>query len=105
MKTCNPRARTTRARGPLARGILLALCFSVARVTAVAASNSAWKSLLQGKDLSSWEVLLGRAHLSDTIPGLARNPDGTYLEQIGLGRDPTGVFTFLAVHGAHCPAA
>lgn len=96
MKICNPRTRTTRARGPLARGILLALCFGVAIVTALAASNSAWKSLLQGKDLSNWEVLLGRAHLSDTIPGLARNPDGTYLEQIGLGRDPTGVFTLLA---------
>src|SRR6187551_2507742 len=92
MKPCDLRVRETKTGRSLAGGVLLALLFGVG--TAVA-GDGGWKPLLQGKDLSGWEVLLGRPHVSDTVPGLARNPDGTYVEQIGLGRDPVDVFTLL----------
>lgn len=93
MKTCDSCGRKTRTGWFLAKGALLTL---VLGVVAAAASDAAWQPLLHGKDLSGWEILLGRPHLIDTVSGLARNPDGTYVEQIGLGRDPVGVFTLLA---------
>jgi hypothetical protein len=92
MKPSDSRVQETKPRRSLAKGTLLALSFAVAAV----AGDDTWKPLVQGKDLSAWETLLGRPHASDTIPGLARNSDGSYVDQIGLGRDPVQVFTLLS---------
>jgi hypothetical protein len=64
-----------------------------ANAAAQAAAN--WTPLFNGRDLSGWETFLGKPHQSVEITGLPRNDRGEYLEAIGVGRDPEGVFSIV----------
>jgi hypothetical protein len=58
-----------------------------------------WQPLFNGRDLSGWETYLGKPHRSMDVPGLKRDTDGTYLEPVGLNKDPLGVFKIATVDG------
>ena len=53
-----------------------------------------WTPLFNGRNLDGWETFLGRPHRSSDVAG-ARNENGEYVEAIGTGRDPKGVFSIV----------
>lgn len=71
--------------------LLAGLLLSGAAVPAQ--TQSGWTSLWNGKDLDGWTTWMQRPSASSEVPGLKRDADGRYLEPIGSGRDPLGVFT------------
>ncbi len=62
-------------------------------------SETKWKSLWNGRDLSEWSTWLHRPHPSSEVPGLSRGADGKYQDFIGSGRDPLGVFSIVKEDG------
>jgi hypothetical protein len=52
-----------------------------------------WTSLWNGTNLDGWTTWMRQPDRSSNVPGLKRDADGRYLEPIGSGRDPLGVFT------------
>ncbi len=62
-------------------------------VAVPAQTQSGWTSLWNDKDLDGWTTWMQRPSASSEVPGLKRDADGSYLEPIGSGRDPLGVFT------------
>lgn len=68
-------------------------------LSSLVAQEAPWRSLFMG-DLSAFETWLGRPHRSDSIEGLARDPQtGNYLENVGLNRDPVGVYSVVQLEG------
>jgi Domain of Unknown Function (DUF1080) len=57
---------------------------------------SGWTPLWNGKDLTGWTTWIQKPSASSNVPGLKRDADGKYLEPIGSGRDPLGVFTIAS---------
>src|SRR5919107_2993288 len=54
---------------------------------------SEWTPLWNGKDFDGWTTWIAKPSPSSDVPGLTRDADGKYLEAIGSGRDPLGIFT------------
>jgi hypothetical protein len=69
------------------------------RVHADRQGQPPWTPLFNGTDLSGWETFLGRPHKTTDVPGLPRDERGEYREAIGVGRDPTGVFSIVQADG------
>lgn len=63
-----------------------------------AAASAAGRTLFDGT-FDGWETWLGRPHESIDLPGLARDADGKYTEELGLDRDPLGVYTIVDLDG------
>lgn len=63
------------------------------------AADSAWRSLFNGRDLSGWESFISRPQPMWEVPGVARDAAGNYVENIGVDRDPLGVFTVVQQDG------
>jgi hypothetical protein len=56
-------------------------------------------ALFNGTNLEGWETFLGRPHRSSDLAG-ARDERGEYVEPLGVGRDPKGVFSIVTLDGA-----
>jgi hypothetical protein len=82
-------------------GRLLALPLACLPPTIVMASQDerGWTPLFNGTSFDGWETFLGRPHRSSDVAG-ARDERGEYLEPIGVGRDPKGVFSIVTLDGA-----
>ena len=80
---------------------LLAVPLACLRPAIVLASQNdgGWTPLFNGKNFDGWETFLGRPHRSSKVAG-ARDERGEYVEPIGVGRDPRGVFSIVTVDGA-----
>jgi hypothetical protein len=65
----------------------------------ISAAETAWRPLLNGKDLTGWETYMAKPDPTWEVPGLKRGADGKYLEPIGRNRDPLKVFTVETVDG------
>jgi hypothetical protein len=70
----------------------MGLLLSVSGTTA----QSEWTSLWNGKDLNEWTTWMRQPEPTSNVPGLKRDASGKYLDPIGSGRDPLGVFTVSA---------
>ncbi len=57
--------------------------------------EDAWVPLFNGRDLVGWDTFLGKPHPTTDVPGLARAPDGSYAEVVGVNRDPRRVFSVV----------
>jgi hypothetical protein len=57
--------------------------------------QSGWTPLWNGRDLDGWTMWMRQPEPSSSVPGLKRDADGKYTEQIGSGRDPLNVFTVV----------
>jgi hypothetical protein len=57
-----------------------------------------WRLLFDGTSFDGWETFLGRPHRSSDVPG-TRDARGEYVEPIGVGRDPKGVFSIVSLDG------
>lgn len=55
-------------------------------------------SLERTRDLSEWSTWLDRPPASD-VPGMEKGADGKYVDVVGHGRDPLGVFSVVEVDG------
>src|SRR5687768_7218126 len=83
------------------RGLLAAssaAAFSAASGLAVAAPPR-WRKIWNGVDLQGWTTWGGIPHKSQEGLGLKRNPDGTYAEPLGAGKDPRGVYSVVTLQG------
>lgn len=63
------------------------------------AAEGAWRALWNEKNLSGWDVYLGRPHKSVQLEGAERNAKGEHAGPVGLNRDPKRVFTVVQVDG------
>jgi hypothetical protein len=72
-------------------GVLLASSFLRA--------EEGWRPLWNGKNLDGWDTFMTNPDAAWDVPGLKRDPNGKYLEPIGLNRDPLHVFTIENVDG------
>ena len=61
--------------------------------------GGAWTPLFDGRDLAGWETFLGKPHQLVVVPGEPKNDRGEYLAPIGVGRDPTAVFSVVEADG------
>ncbi|MEZ5070926.1 MAG: DUF1080 domain-containing protein [Bacteroidales bacterium] len=61
---------------------------------------SAAEELFNGTDLDGWYTYQTIPQPESEVPGLSRNPDGQYLEPIGLNRDPLEVFSVVEEEGS-----
>jgi hypothetical protein len=80
---------------------LLALplaCLPATRATA-SQDERGWTPLFNGTNFDGWETYLGRPHRSSDVAG-ARDERGEYVEPVGVGRDPKGVFSIVPLDGA-----
>lgn len=59
-----------------------------------------WTILFNGEDLAGWYTYQRQPEPTSELAGLARAEDGTYMEPIGLNRDPLNVFTVVSEDGA-----
>ncbi|MEO5714868.1 MAG: family 16 glycoside hydrolase [Luteolibacter sp.] len=75
--------------------IALLSLISIAQVHA----QDAWKSLWNGRDLSEWSTWLDRPDPASDVPGLPKGANGKYMDVLGPGRDPLGVYTVVEVDG------
>jgi hypothetical protein len=76
---------------------LPAACLSPAIVTA-SQNERGWRPLFNGTSFDGWETFLGRPHRSSDVPG-TRDAKGEYVDSIGVGRDPKGVFSIVSLDG------
>jgi len=60
-----------------------------------AGADNGWTPLWNGHDLDGWTTWMQRPSPTSEVPGLKRDADGKYIEPIGSGRDPLGVFTVV----------
>jgi hypothetical protein len=68
-------------------------------VGGLAAAETGWRPLFNGRDLSGWDTFLARPDKSWDVPGMKRDDNGRYTEAIGLNRDPLHVFNIETVDG------
>ena len=59
-----------------------------------------WAILFNGEDLEGWYTYQKQPESTSEVAGLARTEENTYLEPIGLNRDPLNVFTVVTEDGA-----
>lgn len=62
-------------------------------------AEEAWKSLWNGRDLSEWSTWLDRPNPASDVPGMEKAADGKYVDVVGPGRDPLGVFSVVDMDG------
>jgi hypothetical protein len=74
---------------PVSRLLLAGVLLSVMTMRV----ESGWTPLWNGKDFNGWTTWMQKPSPSSNVPGLKRDADDKYLEPIGSGRDPLGVFT------------
>src|SRR5262245_47691015 len=79
--------------GKLALGTIGAAVF--AKSVDAAPQQDGWTRLWNGKDLTGWTTWMQRPEPSSNVPGLKRDNEGKYMQPIGSGRDPLGVFTVV----------
>jgi Domain of Unknown Function (DUF1080) len=84
------RARRTRKGGALVAIVGCAAGFAIA-----VRGEIGWTPLWNGRNFDGWTTWMQRPSPSSNVPGLKRDPDGTYTEPIGSGRDPLKVFTVV----------
>jgi 3-keto-disaccharide hydrolase len=88
------------------RAALLALMTLPAGMRVASAGSArrqaaqAWTPLFNGGDLTGWETFLGLPHSRVDVPGQPRNPQGEYLNPLGVDNDPKRVFSVVAIDGA-----
>ena len=70
-----------------------------ARPAGAAGQPGAWTPLFDGRDLAGWETFLGKPHQLVVVPGEPKDDRGEYLAPIGVGRDPTAVFSVVEADG------
>jgi len=58
-----------------------------------ARAQTGWTSLWNTTSLDGWTTWMQTPQPTSEVPGLKRDANGKYLEPIGSGRDPLGVFT------------
>jgi Domain of Unknown Function (DUF1080) len=58
-------------------------------------ADNGWTPLWNAADLDGWTTWMQRPSPTSEVPGLKRDADGKYIEPIGSGRDPLGVFTVV----------
>jgi hypothetical protein len=63
--------------------------------TARSADEAGWRPLWNGQDLAGWSTWIRPPEPTSNVPGLRRDAEGKYLEPVGSGRDPLGVFTVV----------
>jgi len=81
---------------------LLASCSSPsskAKTTSDAGVTAEWIPLFNGENLEGWYTYQKQPEPSSEVSGLTRNEDGSYLEPIGLDKDPLKVFTVVREEG------
>ncbi len=57
--------------------------------------SGSWTPIFNGRDLTAWETFLGKPHKLADVPGQRRDEHGEYLTAIGVGNDPTRVFSVV----------
>lgn len=72
---------------------------SMVSLTRAAATESGWRPLFNGRDLSGWDTYLAKPHKSVQLAGEERNAKGEHVGPIGLGKDPKRVFTVVQQDG------
>jgi 3-keto-disaccharide hydrolase len=75
----------------LCRLLIVAVALAVIPMRAA----DGWTSLWNGKNLDGWTTWMQKPSPESQVAGLKRDADGKYLEPIGSGRDPLGVFTVV----------
>jgi 3-keto-disaccharide hydrolase len=75
----------------LCRLLIVAVALAVIPMRAA----DGWTSLWNGKNLDGWTTWMQKPSPESQVAGLERDADGKYLEPIGSGRDPLGVFTVV----------
>ena len=80
---------------PLSRLVLVSMTALLAGMTPHA--ESGWTPLWNGRNLTGWTTWMREPSPTSDVPGLKRNPDGTYAEPIGPERDPLKVFRTKSV--------
>lgn len=83
---------------PFPRLIVAAL--SLLAVLPPCSASDPSRSLFNGRDLEGWESYLAKPSPSTVFPGEKRNAKGEHAEALGVGHDPTNVFTVVKVDGA-----
>ena len=68
-------------------------------VGGLAAAETAWRPLFNGRDLDGWDTFLARPDPAWDVPGMKRDEHGRYAGPIGLNRDPLHVFNIETVDG------
>ncbi len=69
-------------------------------VTGVAhASDTIWRPLFNGQDLTGWSTWLGTPHASVELPSLDSDKKQAHVQPLGIDRDPTGVFSVVNIDG------
>jgi hypothetical protein len=71
------------------------LVVALAILTVPMRAADGWTSLWNGKSLDGWTTWMQKPSPGSEVPGLKRDADGKYLDAIGSGRDPLGVFTVV----------
>jgi Domain of Unknown Function (DUF1080) len=79
--------------------ILGQITLSFFSVGSLVATETVWRPLFNGRDLSGWETFLTKPDAVWDVSGLKRDTSGKYLEIIGKNNDPLKVFTVKAVDG------
>jgi hypothetical protein len=77
-------------------GVPLA-CLAPVMVTA-SQNERGWTPLFDNTSFDGWETFLGLPHRSSDLPG-RRDEKGEYVEPVGVGRDPKGVFSIVSLDG------
>ena len=63
------------------------------------ANSAATEVLFDGESLEGWYTYMKSPEPTSEVSGLERSDEGTYLEPIGLNRDPLNVFTVVEEDG------
>lgn len=79
--------------------IMITTVLSVLSTEKEADIQNEWTSLFNGEDLSGWYTYQRQPEPTSSVPGIARDEDGNYLEPIGLNSDPLNVFTVVEEDG------
>ena len=61
--------------------------------------NDGYRSLFNEKDLNGWETYIGIPKPGIEINGLVKDSTGSYIQPIGLNRDPLSIFTVVTLDG------
>jgi hypothetical protein len=69
------------------------LIFALFATGSLLATETDWRPLFNGRDLSGWETFMTKPDASWNVPGLKRDSAGKYLEPVGRNNDPLKVFT------------
>ncbi len=65
----------------------------------LAATETGWRPLFNGRDLTGWSAWLGLPHPSVDAPGEPKDAKGNYTRPLGPDRAPFDVFTVVTTDG------